>query len=90
MKKLWVKLVAAAAVAAIVVLVVVPFFVNSDTFRPAIQRELSTALGRKVALGHIGLSLLTGSLVADDIAIADDPAFSSAPFLHAKKLRIGI
>ena len=90
MKKLWVKLVVAAAVAVVAVLVVVPFFVNADTFRPAIERELSTALGRKVALGHIGLSLLTGSLVANDISIADDPAFSSAPFLHAKTLRIGV
>ncbi len=68
----------------------VPFFVNADTFRPTIQADLSSALGRQVTLGHIGLSLITGSLVADDISIADDPKFSTSPFLEAKKLRIGV
>ena len=49
-----------------------------------------SALGRKVTLGHISLSLLTGSLVAENISIADDPAFSATPFLEAKELRIGV
>jgi AsmA protein len=90
MRNRWVKGVVAAAVLVVAVLVLVPFFVNADTFRPTIQSELSSALGRKVTLGHIGLSLLTGSLVAKDISIADDPAFSTAPFLKASELRIGV
>jgi AsmA protein len=90
MKKPWVKAVIAAAALVVVVIVLIPFFVNADTFRPKIQDELSGALGRKVSLGHISLSLLTGSLVADNISIADDPAFSSTPFLQAKELRIGV
>jgi len=90
MQKRWVKAAIAAAVLVIVVLGLIPFFVNADTFRPKIQDELSSALGRKVTLGHIGLSLFTGSLVAENISIADDPAFASTPFLQAKELRIGI
>jgi AsmA protein len=90
MQKRWVKAAIAAAVLIILVLFLVPFFVNADTFRPKIQDDLSSALGRKVTLGHIGLSLLTGSLVAQNISIADDPAFSTSPFLEAKELRIGV
>jgi AsmA protein len=33
---------------------------------------------------------VTGSLVAQDISIADDPAFAATPFLQAKRLRLGI
>ncbi len=90
MQKRWVKAAIAAAVLVIVVLGLIPFFVNADTFRPKIQDELSSALGRKVTMGHISLSLFTGSLVAENISIADDPAFASTPFLQAKELRIGI
>ncbi|MFZ0340420.1 MAG: AsmA family protein [Terracidiphilus sp.] len=90
MKKPWAKAVVAAAALVVILMVLLPFFVNADTFRPKIQDELSSALGRKVALGHISLSLFTGSLVAENISIADDPAFSSTPFLEAKELRIGV
>jgi AsmA protein len=90
MKKPWVKAVIAAAALVVIVVAVIPFVVNADTFRPAIQDELSSALGRKVTLGDISLSLLTGSLVAENISIADDPAFSATPFLQARELRIGV
>jgi AsmA protein len=90
MKKPWVKAVIAAAALVVIAIVVIPFFVNADTFRPKIQNELSAALGRKVTLGDISLSLFTGSLVAQNISIADDPAFSTTPFLEAKELRIGV
>ena len=90
MKKRWVKAVIAVAVLFIVVFGLIPFFVNADTFRPKIEEELSNSLGRNVTLGHLSFSLITGSLVAENISIADDPAFSSAPFLGAKELRIGI
>jgi AsmA protein len=90
MRKRWVKAAGVVAILAVIVLTLVPFLVNADTFRPEIQDKLSSALGRKVTLGHIGLSLLTGSLVAENIAIADDPNFSAAPFLEAKELRIGV
>ncbi|MDR3754840.1 MAG: AsmA family protein, partial [Terracidiphilus sp.] len=90
MQKRWVKAVVAVVILIVIVIVLVPFFVNADNFRPKIQDELTSALGRKVTLGHISLSLLTGSLVAENISIADDPAFSTTPFLEAKELRIGV
>jgi AsmA protein len=65
-------------------------FVDANTFRPIIEQRLSTALSRKVTLGDLSLSLSTGSLVASDLAIADDPKFGQAPFFTAKRLRIGV
>ena len=80
MQKRWVKAAIAAAVLAVAVLVLVPFFVNADTFRPEIQVELSSALGRKVTLGHISLSLVTGSLVADTFRLRTILSFPPALF----------
>ncbi len=74
----------------VLLFLIVPFFINANTFRPTAESELSSALGRRVTLGHLSLSLFSGSLVADNIAIADDPAFSSTPFLQAKSLHIGV
>lgn len=65
-------------------------FVDADTFRPAIESRLSAALSRKVTLGALSLSVMTGSLVAKDLAIAEDPKFGQTPFFTAKQLRIGV
>jgi len=67
-----------------------PFLLDANTFRPTIEMQLTVALGRRVQLGDLRLSLLLGSLVAKDLRIADDPSFSVAPFLIAKELRIGV
>jgi len=90
MKKPWVKIAIATIVVLVLAIAAIPFFVNADTLRPSIENQLSSALGRRVTFSHLGFSLLTGSLVADDISIADDPAVSSNPFLQAKSLHIGV
>ncbi len=90
MHKRWVKVAIGAVALVIVVVGLTPFFINADTFRPKIEDELSSSLGRKVTLGHLSFSLITGSLVANDISIADDPSLSTTPFLEAKELRLGI
>lgn len=74
----------------LLVLIITPFFINADQFRPQIETALGQALGRKVQVGHISVSLFSGSLSADQISIADDPAYSSQPFLTAKSLSVGI
>jgi AsmA protein len=79
------------AVAAIVVLLlIVPFFINADSFRPQIESRLSDALGRQVKIGKLGLSLISGSVNADNLSIADDPKFSREPFVKAKSIGIGV
>jgi AsmA protein len=68
----------------------VPLFVNANTFRSTLETQLSSALGRKVTLGNLSFSIISGSLVADNVSIADDPAFSTKPFLQAQSLHIGV
>ena len=74
----------------IVIVLALPFLINVNAFRPRIEAELTTALGRNVTVGNLSLSLWSGSLAADNIAIADDPAFANAPFVKADALNVGV
>jgi len=86
-----VKIGLAAAIALpILAVAAVHFLVDANTFRPTIENRLTTALSRKVTLGALSLSVLSGSLVANDLAIAEDPKFGQTPFFTAKRLRIGV
>jgi AsmA protein len=85
-----VKIVAIVIAVLIVILIAVPFFIDANTFRPKLESELTGALGREVKVGNLSLSLLSGSVSADDISIADDPAFSKSPFVTAKSLKVGV
>jgi len=84
------KVLAVVVVVLVVIVVALPFLVDVNSFRPKLQSELSTALGRQVTVGNLSLSILSGSLGAQDISIADDPAFSSKPFIQAKSLSVGV
>ena len=78
-------------IAVLVVLVLVaPFLIPVNQFRPTIEEKASAALGRKVNVGNLSLSLFSGSLAADNLSIADDPKFSNAPFLTAKSVKVGV
>ena len=85
-------LIVLGSIVALILLIVlcIPLFLNADAFRTRIETALTTSLGRKVTLGNLDLSVLTGSLVAENASIADDPAFSNQPFLQASKVKIGI
>src|SRR6267378_5266675 len=74
----------------VVLVLVAPFLIPVNQFRPTIEEKASAALGRKVELGNLSLSLISGSLSADNISIGDDPKFSSSPFLTAKSLKVGV
>jgi AsmA protein len=84
------KIVAVVFVVLVVIVIALPFFINVNRFRPQIEAQLSGALGRKVGVGNLSLSILSGSVVADNISIADDPAFSKSPFVTAKSLKVGV
>jgi len=79
-------------VVAVILLVVIalPFLVNVNSFRPKLESELSSALGRQVKVGNLSLSFLSGSVSAEDLSISDDPAFSKDPFIRAKALKVGV
>jgi AsmA protein len=74
----------------IVLLIVVPFFIPVNQFKPTIEEKASGALGRKVQLGNLSLSLLHGALTAQDLSVGDDPKFSRSPFLTAKSVSVGV
>ncbi|HMD18431.1 MAG TPA: AsmA family protein [Terriglobales bacterium] len=85
-----VKIAAVVVAVLIVVIIAIPFLVNVNNFRPQIESTLTSALGRPVKVGNLGLSILSGSVQADQLSIADDPKFSSAPFIQAKSLHVGV
>ena len=70
--------------------VALPFLIDPNTFRPRLEARLSDSLGRAVKLGDLKLSILSGSVTANDLSIADDAAFSRTPFVAAKSLAIGV
>ena len=84
------KIAAIAFAILLVILVALPLLINFNSFRPKIESELEAALGRQVTVGNLSLSILSGSVVADKIAIADDPAFGKPPFITAKSLKVGV
>lgn len=90
MRKLWLKMILGALALVVVAVALVPFFVSADTFRPMLEQQLSTAVGRKVTLGHLSFSLFSSSIGANNISISDDPAYSSGAFLQASSLKIGV
>ena len=67
-----------------------PFLIDPNSFRPMLESRLTQALGREVKLGDLKLSILSGSVTANDLSIADDPAYSRTPFVQAKSLAIGV
>jgi AsmA protein len=84
------KVVGIVVAVLIVAAIAVPFLVNVNSFRPQIESNLSSALGRPVKVGNLSLSILSGSVEANQLSIADDPKFSSAPFIQAKSLKVGV
>jgi AsmA protein len=84
------KIVGILIAVVIVVLIALPFIIDVNVFRPQIEAELTDALGRQVTVGNLSLSLIGGSVSADNLSIADDPAFSRQPFVKAKALAVGV
>jgi AsmA protein len=88
--KAWAKILIVVVVVLVAAVAAIPLFVNANTFRPAIERELASTLGRSVKVGDLRLSVFSGSMLSEDLSVADDPNFSATPFLTAKTLRIGV
>ena len=84
------KIVGIVLVIILLAVIALPFLINVNSFRPKLESELSTALGRQVKVGNLSLSILSGSVSAEDLSIADDPAFSKDSFIRAKSLKVGV
>ncbi len=84
------KIIGIIVVVILLAVIALPFLINVNSFRPKLETELSTALGRQVKVGNLSLSILSGSVSAEDLSISDDPGFSKDPFIRAKSLKVGV
>ena len=84
------KIAAIVIAVVIIILLCIPLFINANSFRPKLESELTQTLGRQVRVGDLSVAIFSGSVNADDISIADDPAFSKTNFVHAKSLKVGV
>ena len=85
-------LITVSAVAGLMVVAVLGLwlFLDVNRFRPQLEEAMGGALGRKVSIGNIRIALLSGGMAIEDLSIADDPAFSTAPFVTAKAVTVGV
>lgn len=74
----------------VLIAIALPFLINVNNYRPQIESNLTSALGRPVKVGNLSLSILSGSVEANELSIADDPKFSSGSFIQAKSLKVGV
>jgi len=88
------KVLIAIAVIVVVVIAGAAIFVATfdvNKYRGTIQAQLQQHLGRPVQLGDMHLKLFPPSITVQNLAIADDPRFSSdAPFVKAKELDVAV
>lgn len=90
MKKKIIIVIGVVVVLLLIAAIALPAMIDVNKFKPELETQISTALGRQVTMGNIGLSVLTASATISDLSIADDPAFGKSPFLTAKELSVGV
>jgi AsmA protein len=90
MKKTLLKVAIAVIGLVVVVVLGVWLLFDANQFRPKVETAMGDALGRKVSVGTIRVALLSGGIAVQDVSIADDPAFSTEPFVTAKAVTIGV
>jgi len=64
--------------------------ISVGSLRPKLESELSAALGRRVKVGGLSLSLWAREVRADNISIADDPALSKDAFVTVRSLSASV
>jgi AsmA protein len=90
MKKKILIAIGVVIVVLLVAAIALPALIDVNKFRPTLEAQISTALGRKVSIGNIDLSILSGGATIHDLSIGEDPAFGKTPFLTAKELSVGV
>ncbi|BDC50974.1 hypothetical protein F183_A32900 [Bryobacterales bacterium F-183] len=66
-----------------------PYLVDVNRYRPLIQDQIKTKLGRDVVLGPMDLQVFPLTVRVRDFSIAEDAKFATGkPFASAKELRV--
>jgi hypothetical protein len=65
---------------------------DTDQYLPQIIKKASLALGRPVSIGHVGLGLSSRGITLDagPVTIADDPGFTTQPFIKIDMVRVSL
>jgi AsmA family len=80
-----------AAVAVFLVLGAIAPFINAAAFGAEIQRALQSALGRKVQIGKVHFTILSGpGFLLEDVSIAEDPRYGLEPFAYVEALNVRV
>jgi AsmA protein len=85
-------LIACAALAGLLLVSIVGLllFLDANQFRAQLEQTMGEALGRKVTMGRLNVAPFSGGIAVEDLSVADDVAFSAAPFLTAKSVTVGV
>lgn len=66
-------------------------YINATAFGAEIQQALQSALGRKVQIGKVHFTLLSGpGFLLEDVNIAEDPRFGLEPFAFVETLDVRV
>src|SRR5579871_4687337 len=90
MAKKLIYIVGGIVVLLLLVVAILPFVIDVNQYRPTIESMMNSALGRKVDIGNIRLSIFAGGVSVENLSVTDDPAFSAAPFVKAKSVTIAV
>ena len=65
---------------------------DTDRFLPQFTQQASHVLGRPVSVEHVGLGLSSRGITLDawPLIVADDPDFTSQPFIKIDRVRISL
>jgi AsmA protein len=63
---------------------------DANQFKPQLEQTMGEALGRKVTMGRIKIAPFSGGVAVKDLAVADDAAFSAAPFVTTRDVTVGV
>ena len=74
----------------LVIVLAIPFLVDANQFRPAIESNLTKSLRRDVKISDLKLNIWSGTVTASGLSVAEDPAFGQTSFLRAKALTLSI
>jgi len=85
------SIVSCAILLAAASLALLPKLIDTSDYRHGVALWLSERLGRPTAIGDLSLSVITGpKIILKDLSIADDPDFSSEPFLTAREVVVSL
>jgi AsmA protein len=74
----------------IVAALALPFLIDANQFKPRVEAEATKALGRDVKIGNLSISIFSGGVKAQNLVIAENPAYGKGPFLTAQSMAIGV